>query len=101
MPATITDGEWSLVYWPNKDLHYKCPPVRTEAYANIGMPERRVEELFYLPDDPDQQKNVLAEHPEEAKRLHAALLQLIAESGVDAELAATYQRPPGDNYHLS
>ena len=101
VPATITDGEWSLVYWPNKDLQYKSPPVRTEAYSNIGMPERRVEELFYLPDDPDQQQNVLTEHPQEAKRLHAALLQLIAEAGVEAELAATYQRPPGDNYHLS
>ena len=60
-----------------------------------------MEELFYLPNDPGQQKNVLAKHPEEAKRLHAALLQLIAETGVEPELAATYQRLPGDNYHLS
>ena len=100
VPATITDGEWSLVYWPNKDLKYKSPPVRTETYTNIGMPERRVEELFYLPDDPGQESNVLEAHPDEAKRLHAALLDLIAQADVDPELAATYQRPPGENYHL-
>jgi arylsulfatase A-like enzyme len=100
VPATITDGEWSLVYWPNKDLKYKNPPVRQETYANIGMPERRVEELFYLPNDPGQEKNVLASHPDEAKRLHAALLDLIAEADVEPEMAATYQRSPGENYHL-
>ncbi len=100
VPATITDGEWSLIYWPNKDLKYRNPPVRTETYSNIGMPERRVEELFYLPEDPGQERNVLATYPAEAKRLHAALLDLIAEADVDPELAATYQRPPGENYHL-
>ena len=100
MPATITDGEWSLVYWPNKDLKFQNPPVRMETYSNIGRPERRVDELLYLPDDPGQENNVLDVRPEEAKRLHGALRDLIAQTDVEAELAAAYQPPPGDNYHL-
>ena len=71
-----------------------------ETYSNIGMPERRVEELFYLPEDPGQEHNVLAAYPAEAQRLHVELLDLIAEADVDPELAATYQRLPGENYHF-
>jgi arylsulfatase A-like enzyme len=100
VPATITDGEWTLVYWPNKDLTYKGKAVRMERHSHIGYPERRVEELFYMPDDPEQGRNVLAEYPEQAKRLHAALLDLIERTDVDPEIARTYQRPPGENYHL-
>ena len=46
VPATITDGTWTLVYWPNKDLKYKGPkPIRTERYDCRNMPERRVDEF--------------------------------------------------------
>ena len=100
MPATVTDGEWTLIYWPNKDLRYKNPPVRMETFSNIGMPERRVDELFHMPDDPGQERNVIEQHPEIARRLHQALLELIAECDVDPALAKTYLPLPGDNYHL-
>ena len=100
VPATITDGDWSMVYWPNKDLEYQNPPVRMETYSNIGRPHRRVDELFYLPDDPEQANNVLDAHTDEAERLHRALRDLIIRTDVEPELAATYQPPPGDNYHL-
>jgi arylsulfatase A-like enzyme len=96
VPATVTDGRWSLQYWPNKDLAYKGPKkVRQETYPCTGMPERRIDELFDLTVDPDQAHNVLAEHPDEAQRLHRALLDLIAESDVDPQIARTYEAPPG------
>ena len=39
VPATVTDGTWSLQYWPNKDLAYEGPKkVRQETYPNTGMP---------------------------------------------------------------
>ena len=95
VPATVSDGEWSLVYWPNKDLAYKGQPVRQETYPCTGMPERRVDELFYLPDDPGQERNVLADNPEVARRLHKALLELVEETAEDAALAATYRAQPG------
>jgi arylsulfatase A-like enzyme len=100
VPATITDGEWTLVYWPNKDLDYKFKAPRKEYHPHTGFPERRVEELFYMPDDPGQEKNVLAQNLEHAQRLHKALLELIDTTDVEAEIARTYQRPPGENYHL-
>ena len=96
VPATVTDGVWSLQYWPNKDLAYKgSKPVRQETYPNTGMPERRVDELFDLRVDPDQSNNVLHEHPQEAARLHAALLELIELGETDAEVARTYEPLPG------
>jgi arylsulfatase A-like enzyme len=95
VPATVSDGEWTLVYWPNKDLAYRGKPVRQEIYPCTGMPERRVDELFYMPDDPGQEHNVLAANPEVALRLHGALLELVEETATDAALAATYQAAPG------
>ncbi len=100
VPATVTDGEWTLVYWPNKDLAYRGKPVRTERHRTIGYPERRVDELFYMPDDPEQKRCLLAAHPAEAKRLHEALLALVEETDSDAHIAQTYRRLPGENYHL-
>lgn len=100
VPATVTDGEWTLIYWPNKDLRYKNPPVRMETLSNIGMPERRVDELFHMPNDPGQERNVIEQHPEIARRLHRALLDLIADCDVEPAIAETYRQLPGDNYHL-
>jgi hypothetical protein len=59
------------------------------------MPERRVDELFDLRLDPDQDNNILQEHPQEAARLHAALLELIELGETDGEIARTYEALPG------
>jgi len=95
VPASVTDGTWSLQYWPNKDLAFKGKPVRQETYPNTGMPERRVDELFDLSVDPDQADNVLQDNPQEAARLHAALRELIELGDTDPEIARTYDTPPG------
>ena len=97
VPATISDGTWSLVYWPNKDLAYKGIPPRQETYICTGMPERRVDELFHLVDDPGQTNNVIGQHPEVARRLHQALLDLIGETDVDEDIASTYASLPGES----
>ena len=94
VPATISDGTWSLVYWPKKDLAYKGIPPRQETYPCIGMPERRVDELFYLPNDPSQSVNVLEDNRTEAVRLHAALLDLIGQTDVKEDIAVTYTNAP-------
>ena len=94
VPATVTDGIWSLVYWPNKDLAYQGPPVREETYPMTGMPERRRDELFYLPEDPDQERNLLGEHPDQAQRLHSILLELIESTDTDHAIAETYGNAP-------
>ena len=94
VPATVTDDRWSLVYWPNKDLAFKGPPPRQETYPNTGMPERLVDELFDLWADPEQTHNPIAEHPDEARRLHRSLLNLIAETDVDPAIARNYDALP-------
>ena len=98
VPATVTDGAWTLIYWPNKDLTYKGPPVRQETYPCTGMPERRVDELFHMPDDPGQEHNLLSIHPDEAVRLHRALLDLIESTDTDPAIAETYRPLPGQRY---
>jgi hypothetical protein len=70
--------------------------VRQETYANTGMPERRVDELFDLRVDPDQTDNILQDHPQEAARLHAALRELIDGSDTAPEIACTYVAAPGE-----
>ena len=61
-----------------------------ETYSNVGRPERRVDELFYIPDDPRQENNALNAHLDEAKRLHGALRDLITYTDIETELAAVY-----------
>ena len=59
-----------------------------------GMPERRRDEMFYLPDDPGQERNLLARNPEKARELHGALLDLITQTATDPEIASTYKPLP-------
>ncbi|MBT5875990.1 MAG: sulfatase [Candidatus Latescibacteria bacterium] len=94
VPATVTDGHWTLVYWPNKELSYQGPPVREETYPMTGMPERRKDELFNLTEDPGQELNVLNNHADKARELHGALLELISTTDVHPDIAKAYQSPP-------
>lgn len=94
VPATVTDGIWTLVYWPNKGLNYHGPPVREETYPMTGMPERRKDELFNLTEDPGQESNILSSCPEKAQELHGALLELISSTNVHPDIADAYQTPP-------
>lgn len=50
---------------------------------------------YDLQADPDQERNVIADHPDEARRLHGKLPDLIAASDFDRAIACTYERLPG------
>jgi len=66
-PATITSRDgWSLLY------------------AAQGQPL----ELYYLPDDPGQQRNVASEQPDVVSRLHAQYVQLLEQTGAAPEILA-------------
>ena len=89
----ITDGEWTLVLWPpsekNEPLYwYSCLPpqfgdvqvkddfdgVRYSAIVTRGqMPNA----LYHLKDDPQQEHNLYAEHPEVVERLKASLCDFL------------------------
>ena len=55
--TTITTNEWALLY----SLKDPC-------------------ELYHLPSDPNQEKNVIKEHPEEAKELYSYLIKFMREN---------------------
>jgi len=59
--STITDGEWTLIYGGNK-----------------GKPE-----LYHLPSDPGQSKNLYQTNFEVAKRLHREYLDFLENLGTE------------------
>jgi arylsulfatase A-like enzyme len=65
-PSTVNDGEWALI----------CGARDVEP------------ELYHLPSDPAQQRNVFAQHRDEAKRLHEAYIALLESLGTNEEFVA-------------
>jgi len=63
-PTSVRDSQWAL------HMHGRLP---------------RRPELYHLSRDPRQQNNVLGEHPEEAARLHAALVEFLRQVGTGEE----------------
>ena len=61
---SVTDGKWSLVFYGGE----------------------RPSELYYLPDDPHQQRNLLAGHPDQARRLLEGFLAFARQHGAPEEV---------------
>jgi arylsulfatase A-like enzyme len=57
--TTITTDEWTLLY----------------------SVEPSISELYHLPSDPKQEKNVIAGHPDIARKLHQYMGKLLQETG--------------------
>jgi arylsulfatase A-like enzyme len=62
--TTITTEEWSLLYHPDPGWSF----------------------LYHLPSDPKQEKNVIGDHPEVARKLHQYLVEFMKENNVVKEL---------------
>jgi len=62
--TTITTEEWSLLYHPDPGRSF----------------------LYHLPSDPKQEKNVISEQPEVARKLHQYLVEFMKENNVAKEL---------------
>ncbi len=60
-PSTVNDGEWALI----------CG-------ARDVTPE-----LYHLPSDPAQQRNVFADHKHHARRLHSAYIEFLESVGTN------------------
>jgi len=65
-PSTVTDGEWSLI---------------------CGAQDVRPE-LYHVPSDPAQAKNVIADQPDQARRLHAAYIAFLESLDTDDKFIA-------------
>lgn len=70
LPATITDGEWTLLY------------------AAEGEPA----ELYHTASDPKQEKNVFEDNELIARELHVQLVRFLEKVGTDESLLAPRRR---------
>ncbi len=59
LPATVTTRDWQMIY--------ACQGERTE--------------LYHLPQDPEEKKDVFARHPDVAADLHARFVELLRSAG--------------------
>lgn len=84
--ASVTDGEWLLIYGSQVDKVEE--PEVTEMVDSLLRRVRTLEkgpirpQLFHLREDPECRHDVLETHPSVAERLHRALVQLLQEKGV-------------------
>ena len=97
-PSTICDGEWTLIV--------NGPIASAEQFGEIravdgalrseGRPEvDPAPELYHLPGDPQQQRNVFAERHDVARRLHAAYIRFLERNGLPEDaLSPRRELPP-------
>lgn len=67
--------------------------VTTEEWALLVPPGVEGRELYHLPSDPRQEHNLIAERPEVARDLHAALVDFLRETGASSERIRLYTEP--------
>lgn len=65
--------------------------VTTEEWALVCSPRGRASELYHLPDDPRQERNVIADHPDIAREMHATLLQFLEAQGAQEARIAPFR----------
>ena len=70
--------------------------MTTEEWALLSAPRGRPSELYHLGDDPQQTRNVLPEHPDVARELHARLLRFLETAGGAGATAARIAPFQGD-----
>jgi arylsulfatase A-like enzyme len=70
--SSITDGRWTL--------HYRGPNFPAE--------------LYHVLRDPTEQTNLFAEHRDQAKRLHAAYLEVLRSAGTDRKKLSLRSKLP-------
>ncbi|MBE9566802.1 MAG: sulfatase, partial [Proteobacteria bacterium] len=81
--TTITDGEWSLIY-PGARVEVGGE-AESRMVDSIGRAYKalykgaRGPQLYHLPSDPKQEKNIFGENREVARRLHAEHVRLLED----------------------
>ncbi len=95
-PTTITQGEWSLIYWG-------CPdgPLMDHLTRNVDGVQRPAivptdavpaPQLYHLPTDPAQKYNVYAENRDIAVKLHADHVRFLEDLGMADEFLCHRRR---------
>ena len=79
-PVELNPYTWAKAAWRTKPS-----TVTTREWALIcGAPDT-APELYHLPDDPAQERNVIKEHPEVARKLHGEYVKFLESVGTKEE----------------
>ena len=70
LPSTVTDGEWTLI------SSVKGEPI----------------ELYHLPSDPRQERNVASAHQDVVRELHARTIAFLEKAGTSERLLGPRRR---------
>ncbi len=71
--------------WAGSDRVVEALTVTDDRWALIASPQGRPSELYDLASDPAQERNVIDQHPEVARRMHKALVEFLQEHGASPE----------------
>jgi len=85
---TITDGEYSLIYIGSflTDLKTDYTTKAVDGISRTLKPLTKIEnELYHLPSDPQQKRNIFPEQRDIAKKLHSKFLSLLGKSSMSKE----------------
>ena len=86
---TICDGKWSFIY-PGDIEKVKTKETETKAVDGLSKKEKiigKIEpELYYLPKDPHQKKNIFKGNREVAKLLHQKFYKFLKSLGTSEEI---------------
>lgn len=98
-PTTITQGEWSLIYWGNPEgplmAHLTRDIDGIERPAIVPTETVPMPELYHLPTDPVQRYNVYEENRDIATRLHGEHVRFLESLGMDEEFLANRRKLDG------
>ena len=87
-PSTITMDEWALIYggrWAPREGYPTTQVVDSISRTERAFVGEKEPELYHLPSDPKQEKNVFAKNKDVAKRLHAEYIRFLQSVGTPEE----------------
>jgi len=82
---TITDGEYSLIYIGSflTDSRIEYTTKAVDGISRTLKPLTKIEnELYHLPSDPQQKRNIFLERRDIAKKLHSKFFSLLGKAGM-------------------
>ena len=85
--STITSGDWTLIFGSQTDRI--TDPEMTRMVDGIQRQVRALErgpirpELYHLPEDPACTRDVIHQHPDVARKLHADYVAFLKRAGMD------------------
>jgi len=77
--VTVTTKEWVFIYGleEGKQKEYETRIVDGKVRVQKRLGKKVEPELYYLPKDPKQKKNIFSEHKDIAKKLHSQFIKFL------------------------